>query len=249
MEDAIKRMINRLFPALTAGYHLPRFARVVHLNKAQAGGELCDSFDPIYSVDLEVLDQHGKPDKKIPLLKEITLPTFFAGDQRGFYGKPSIGTWVEVAFAYGSPKRPFIRCILPHERVLTELPENAQRWQQNEKAFMQVDGDGNWQRETDKAITDTCENYSQQVSKIAERLATEKQRLVVDDGGKIFIGNQSDNVLKILEDTITLLGELATTVSTHNHPSIGAPTAQASQFTQHAQQANTINSKLSPIVE
>ena len=143
MEATIKRIVLRLFPALSAGYHLPRFARVEALTEPQLGGEQCTPERPYYAVDLQVLTEHGQPDTKIPLLKDVALPTFSAGTQRGIYGKPSIGTWVEVAFAYGSPNRPFIRTILPHELQLTELPEGAQRWQQTKDAYQQIDKHNN----------------------------------------------------------------------------------------------------------
>jgi hypothetical protein len=36
MEDAIKRAVERQFPELTGGYHLPRFAKVIAVPDAPA---------------------------------------------------------------------------------------------------------------------------------------------------------------------------------------------------------------------
>jgi len=248
MEDVIKRLIYRLFPALAAGYHLPRFAQVVDDSGTQNGGEICDKFTPHYSVHLQVLDQHGKPDPKFDILHDITLPTFLAGNQRGLYGKPAAGTWVEIAFAYGSPQRPFIRSILPHERILTPLEEGEQRWQQNPQSYTKVDQQGNWTRKTNVDINDEAENYEQQVGNIANRLAKQAQRLKVKDGGTVWVGNESDNVLKILEDTIQLLSEVTSTIANHTHPDV-RKTNQSGAFSSQATQAKALKNKLKPIVE
>ena len=177
MEALIKRTILRLFPALSAGYHLPRFAQVVDLTETQTGTETCSPERPYYAVDLQLLTEHGEPDKKFPLLHDIPLPTFWAGQQRGLYGKPEVGTWVEVAFAYGSPNRPFIRTILPHELPLTELPKGSQRWQQTPTAWQQIDQHNHWIRTTDADITDQCQNYTQEVAAVAQRMAKLRQSI------------------------------------------------------------------------
>jgi hypothetical protein len=44
MDDAIRRSVERQFPELTGGYHLPRFARVVAVADAPAGAGICDDF-------------------------------------------------------------------------------------------------------------------------------------------------------------------------------------------------------------
>ena len=64
MDDIIKRAVLRLFPALSAGYHLPRFAQVVDLTEAQTGTETCTPQRPYYAVDLQILTEHGEADKK-----------------------------------------------------------------------------------------------------------------------------------------------------------------------------------------
>jgi len=51
-----------------------------------------------------------------------------------------------------------------------------------------------------------------------------------------------------LEDTIQLLGDVASTVATHTHRGSPSPD-QASTFNQQANKAKAIKSKLTPIIE
>lgn len=163
-----------------------------------------------------------------------------------------MGTWVEIAFAYGSPNRPFIRTILPHGLQLTELQEGAQRWQQTKHAYQQINQDNNWTRTTDADITDTGKNYIQQVEEVADRMAKLRQRIKVKDGGKIWLGNESDNVLQILDDTVVLLGAVASTAAGHNHNGVNGPTSAANQagdFSGQVSTATALHTKLDPLVE
>jgi uncharacterized protein (DUF2345 family) len=154
IEAAIKRIIYRLFPELTARYHLPRFGRVESVRETQSEGDICDEFRPFYAVDVQILTEHGKPDKKWPVLKDVPLSLPVAGQEMGQFAFPDAGTWVEIAFAYGSPNRPFIRCILPHDLSQPPVARGEQRWQHNPGSFQQADKDGNWQRKTDGQISD-----------------------------------------------------------------------------------------------
>lgn len=154
IEQAIKRIILRLFPELSARYHLPVFAEVVAVRETPAEGDLCDEFRPRYAVDVQVLNEYGEPDTNWPVLKDVILSVPVAGDEMGQFAYPENGTWVEIAFAYGSPNRPFIRCVLPHRLTLPPLERGEQRWQHNPDSFQRADKDGNWQRKTDLEIHD-----------------------------------------------------------------------------------------------
>lgn len=59
MEDAIRRAVERQFPELTGGYHLPRFARVIAVADAPADAGICDDFRPRYAVNIVVLGPDG----------------------------------------------------------------------------------------------------------------------------------------------------------------------------------------------
>ncbi|KAE9658040.1 hypothetical protein EJD88_07545 [Pseudomonas sp. PB105] len=154
MDDAIRRSVERQFPELTGGYHLPRFGRVVAVPDAPAAPGLCDDFRPRFGVDVEVLLPDGEPDPALPILAGLPLPAPMGGQEAGMFGFPEEGTTVVVSFAYGLPHKPFITQILPHGLSLPRVPKGDQVWQHSEACQQRVDADGNWLRQTDGKIHD-----------------------------------------------------------------------------------------------
>jgi hypothetical protein len=154
MDESIKRSVERQFPELTGGYHLPRFARVVGVADAPAGAGLCDDFRPRYAVDIEVLTPDGESDPDMPILSGVPLPLANGGEEMGMYGFPEEGTRVVVCFAYGLPSSPYIQTILPHGLSLPRVPKGDQVWQHSDAVQQRVDADGNWTRSTDGKIRD-----------------------------------------------------------------------------------------------
>ncbi|MGH2420731.1 hypothetical protein ACRCF9_09495 [Pseudomonas canadensis] len=154
MDDAIRRSVERQFPELTGGYHLPRFGRVVAVPDAPAASGLCDDFRPRFGVDVEVLLPDGEPDPNLPILTGLPLPAPMGGQEAGMFGFPEEGTTVVVSFAYGLPHKPFITQILPHGLSLPRVPKGDQVWQHSEACQQRVDADGNWMRQTDGKILD-----------------------------------------------------------------------------------------------
>lgn len=154
MDDAIRRSVERQFPELTGGYHLPRFARVVAVADAPAGAGICDDFRPRYAVDIEVMGPDGEPDSKLPILAGVPLPLPTGGEEMGIYAFPEEGTQVVVCFAYGLPHKPYIQTILPHGLSMPSVPKGDLVWQHSEACQQRVDADGNWLRQTDGKIRD-----------------------------------------------------------------------------------------------
>lgn len=154
MDDAIRRAVERQFPELTGGYHLPRFARVVAVADAPADAGLCDDFRPRYAVDIEVLGADDEPDPAMPPLTGVPLPLPTGGEEMGIYAFPEEGTRVVVCFAYGLPNKPYIQSILPHGLSMPKVPKGDQVWQHSAVAQQRVDADGNWLRQTDGKIRD-----------------------------------------------------------------------------------------------
>lgn len=154
MEKTIKRLVLKMFPELSARYHLPVFAEVVGVRETPAEGDVCNEFRPYYAVDVQVLDEHGEPDQAYPILKDVILSLPVAGHEMGQFAYPENGTWVEIAFAYGSPNKPFIRSVVPHRLTLPPVERGEQRWQHNAESFQRADKDGNWERKTDLDIHD-----------------------------------------------------------------------------------------------
>ncbi|OEC43908.1 hypothetical protein A7D27_09005 [Pseudomonas sp. 1D4] len=154
MEDAIRRAVERQFPELTGGYHLPRLGRVVAVPDAPDAPGLCDDFRPRFGVDVEVLRPDGEPDPDLPILHSLPLPAPNGGQEAGFFGFPEEGATVVVCFAYGLPHKPYIAQILPHGLSLPKVSKGDQLWQHSEASQQRVDANGNWTRQTDGQIRD-----------------------------------------------------------------------------------------------
>lgn len=186
MEEAIKRAVERQFPELSGGYHLPRFALVQGVADAPAQSGICDNFRPRYAVDLQVLAEDGEPDPNLPILAGVPLPVSVGGDEMGFFGFPGEGTMVVVNFAYGMPSKPFIQTILPHGLSLPKVPKGDQVWQHSETAQQRVDADGNWSRQTDGRIQDFSAEREVQALDNQEHYQSHSQ--TVDDHSKEAVG-------------------------------------------------------------
>jgi hypothetical protein len=186
VEKAIKRMIQSAYPELAGGYHLPRFAEVVAARETPKGGEVCDEFRPVYAVDVQILDEYGEPDSAFPVLKDLALPMPVSGHEMGMAAFPENGAWVEIGFAYGSPNKPFIRCILPHGRSQFPVERGEMRLQQSAESYQTIDKNGNHTRVTDGNMTDSS---LKKTSTATERSATYgKSDKTVDAGDTETIG-------------------------------------------------------------
>jgi len=186
MEDAIRRSVERQFPELTGGYHLPRFARVVAVADAPAGAGICDDFRPRYAVDIEVLGPDGEPDPQLLQLAGVPLPLPTGGEEMGMYAFPEEGTQVVVCFAYGLPNKPYIQTILPHGLSMPKVPKGDQVWQHSEAAQQRVDADGNWLRQTDGKIQDKA--IEREVEALENREQFQNHTQTIDDHSTESVG-------------------------------------------------------------
>lgn len=186
MEDAIRRSVERQFPELTGGYHLPRFARVVGVADAPADAGICDDFRPRFAVDLELLGPDDEPDPELPMLAGVPLPMSVGGDEMGFLGFPEEGTRVVVCFAYGLPSKPYVQTILPHGLSLPKVPKGDLVWQHSEDAQQRVDADGNWLRQTEGRIRD--KSIERDVESLTNTERHQSSTVEVDDHSKESVG-------------------------------------------------------------
>jgi len=186
MDDAIRRSVERQFPELTGGYHLPRFGRVVAVPDAPATPGLCDDFRPRFGVDVEVLLPDGEPDPALPILTGLPLPAPMGGQEAGMFGFPDEGTTVVVSFAYGLPHKPFITQILPHGLSLPRVPKGDQVWQHSEACQQRVDADGNWLRQTDGKIQDKA--IEREVEAMQNTESFQSHTRTVDDHSSESVG-------------------------------------------------------------
>lgn len=186
MEDAIRRCVERMFPELSGGYHLPRFAQVVSVADAPAGAGICDEFRPRFAVDLQVLDENNEPDEAMPILAGVPVPVPTGGDEMGFFSFPEEGTKAVVSFAQGLPHKPFIQCILPHGLSLPKLPKGDQVWQHSEASQQRVEANGDWTRQTDGRIRDKSTERTVESLTNAEQYQSDSR--TVDDHSTESVG-------------------------------------------------------------
>ena len=179
MDDAIRRAVERQFPELTGGYHLPRFARVVAVADAPADAGLCDDFRPRYAVDIVVLGPDDEPDPAMPALTGVPLPLPTGGEEMGIYAFPEEGPRVVVCFAYGLPNKPYIQSILPHGLSMPKVPKGDQVWQHSAAAQQRVDADGNWLSQTDGKIRDQA--IEREVEALDNREQFQSHTQTIDD--------------------------------------------------------------------
>ncbi|MFJ2486974.1 hypothetical protein [Pseudomonas sp. NPDC087639] len=186
MEDAIRRAVERQFPELTGGYHLPRFALVTAVADAPADAGICDDFRPRYAVDIAVLGADDEPDPAIPPLTGVPLPLPTGGEEMGIYAFPEEGTRVVVCFAYGLPNKPYIQSILPHGLSMPKVPKGDQVWQHSGAAQQRVDADGNWLRQTDGKIQDLA--VEREVVALENREQFQSHTQTIDDHSTESVG-------------------------------------------------------------
>lgn len=201
IEKTIRRIVRRLFPELTAGMHLPQWARVEKVYAVEST-KVSTQKDPVFCVDLKLLDPHGRPDKAMPEMQKVPLPATGAGSQRGVFAYPKPGALVELGFVLGNPNKPFVRTVLIQGSAPPSMGVDDLIASKDADNYYRIDGDNN--------ITEKC-------LAAADRLATLKQRLVVEDGGTVWVGNETDNVLTLLSDLMAEVITIADAVAAHNH--------------------------------
>ncbi len=184
MREVIRKAILKLFPELSGGLHLDRYARVLAVSDEPDTGGSCERFRPRYAVDLEILTPEGERDEAYPIYKDIPLPAASAGMERGVFGFPETGSLVIIGFAYGRPDHPLIRQVFPLGLSLPKLATGELLWQQDAEALQKVDQDGNWKRSTHGKITDeslsrvveavdSATNLIREVKKVSENSTEE----------------------------------------------------------------------------
>lgn len=152
-KTTIQSQIDKAYPELSAGLHLPKFARIESPSEAVSAGDISDPFRPKYAVDVQLLDGDGN-ESAAPAYKAVPLPLPMAGGESGMFQFPPEGTLVEIAFEGGRPDKPFIRQTLSQNNTLPDIQPGEQLQQQRKEVFQRVMQDGSWNRETDQTISE-----------------------------------------------------------------------------------------------
>lgn len=172
-----QRQIDKIYPELSAGLHLPRLARVIGPSDSAALGDQADPFRPRYAVNLQLLDENGEAARNTPVYSAVPLPVPMAGAEGGLFQYPPEGALVEIGFADGRPDKPLIRQTLLEGQALPDIKPGEQLQQQRAGVSQRVTQAGSWQRETDQAIEET--SSQRKVSSEQERRSVTERTTVV----------------------------------------------------------------------
>ncbi len=238
--EAFKRIIDRLYPELKAGYHLPMLGRVEQISNPEFQGEETITLDePLYAVDVQPLDRDFK--QKGPILKDLIVMMPYGGQQRGFFSLPDPETIIEFCFAYASPKLIFIRGVIPLGLKVPPWRPGASQWHSSAEVWQGYDIDNNWNRHTTESIKESC-------GQIYQCTAAVKQLL---KSPKTWIGSDTENLLTIIADLMSKIEAALSIISSHTHSGgqVGAPD-QGGDIAAKSSEIGTIRSgRLSPITE
>lgn len=246
MENIIRKIVLRLFPELSAQLHLPRLGKVIALPElpAQDGERGSDPFYPRWAVDVQLLDENGTATNS-KALQAVPLPLTGAGNKAGHMQPPTIGSIVEIAFAYGRPDKPFIRTVLPYGWELPAIKEGEYRIQTKDGVHQHIDATGNIETKTPENLTSIIGKIAQLQCQTRNVMASAEQ---VHKSPKTWLGSDSENVLKLLSELMATVNALATTCASHTHGTGPAPN-EAGDFNSQASQANAQKGRLDPITK
>lgn len=156
MQEFLKKAILRLFPELSGGLHVDRYARVIAVSDPPGEGAASERFRPRLAVDIEVLTADMNPDPAFPKYTAVPLPVpMGAGGEAGAFAFPERGALVVVGFAYGRQDHPIIRQIYGMGDSLPGIAPGELLQQASPTVYQRADAGGNWTRATDGEIKDT----------------------------------------------------------------------------------------------
>ncbi|WNZ57426.1 hypothetical protein QT397_08835 [Microbulbifer sp. MKSA007] len=90
-------------------------------------------------------------------------------------------------------------------------------------------------------------DIKEQIGNICESVAKVRQTIKVKDRGKVWLGSESLNVLKVLEDLIGVVSALAATLATYSHPGNGQKPTQEAAIYGHKSSADSLKSQLGAV--
>lgn len=225
MQAFLKKAILRLFPELSGGLHLDRYARVLAVSDSPDEGASSERFRPRLAVDLEILNPDLEPDPAFPHYTAVPLPVpLGAGGEAGVFAFPRPGALVVVGFAYGRQDHPVIRQIYGMGDSLPQVEPDEMLLQQKPTVFQRADTGGNWTRETDAGIVDRSVSRLVEAMDSTADLAREVKRISehqvveVDGASTLEVGTQLTMLAGTRADLGTL-GELNFTAGANSSQS------------------------------
>lgn len=195
-----QRQMEKCFPELAGGYHLPKYAKIIGVADPSGGGDISDPFRPKYAVELQILDENGNEDSTVPVYPAVPLPVTSTGSQGGDFAFPEVGTIVEVGFAYGRSDKPFVRTMLAQGKTVPAVGIGEQLKQQRPGVYERTDSAGNKIRETDQDIKDKSFTRTIETDQENKTIGTATHNIDSDITENIG-GNQIVNVLGNIQQT------------------------------------------------
>ncbi|WP_323847037.1 hypothetical protein [Microbulbifer magnicolonia] len=92
-------------------------------------------------------------------------------------------------------------------------------------------------------------DLKERVGNVRDSLAAVQQSVKVKDGGTVWLGSESLNVLQVLADLIDIVSSLANILAGHTHASHGAPPDQQAGIGEHQGDANALSASLSSLID
>lgn len=125
MYKTIRRMVRRALAELTLE-NSDFFGRVVAVSDSSSSTVVSTLARPFYAVDVQRLDQYGKPLEGDGILRSLPLPVSGAG-AHGVDLKPvTEGALVLVGFAFGSPAHPIVKAVYPEGCMISPVNGNTE---------------------------------------------------------------------------------------------------------------------------
>lgn len=194
-----RRSIEREFPELAGGYHLPRYAKIVAIADPANAGDISDPFRPKYAADIQLLDENGNEDGSIPQFPAVPLPITSPASQGGDFAFPEVGTIVEIGFINGRSDKPIIRNFFAHGKTVPSVAPGEMLRQQRPEVFERVDAAGNMYKETDQALND--KSFTRNIEADSETKSIGTSQTMIDaDSSESVGGNKSVQVVGNIEE-------------------------------------------------
>lgn len=141
LREAIRRLVEFLWPELGHRTHVPFKARVVRVH-SQAG-VAGPPDETRYSVDVAPLTPDGRPDPTRPeIIRDVPLDVPWIGPERGVYALPEPGSIVRVAFYNGNPAYPYVDGLVGEGQRVVQVRPGEWLVQQNPNTWLRIHPDG-----------------------------------------------------------------------------------------------------------
>lgn len=223
MYSSIKRMVRRALADLTLE-NSDFFGRVVAVADNNKETVVSTFARPFYAVDVQRLNQYGKPLEDEPLLRSLPLPVAGAG-AHGVDIKPvSEGALVLVGFAFGSPAHPIVKAVYPEGCMIPSNTGNTDVSGDQGSAFDKREK-GNWFRFAINKISEHSASREIKAGDNLESFVKDDKKVIGESvetlGAKVIKSFGAVRLFSGAVFNISALGNLNLTTKDNRHDFIG----------------------------